>query len=149
MPIRNSRWLPPQVIVLTQDHMGENWEICSSLKLHVLHWLNLNCASIIGRPFTNFVFFMLTGIPRWLPLTTKSRDSLQTSFCARYSEKSLKILKITKNSEEILNITENSENSENSEQILNRFWTLLKILNRFTGLYNNFFQTCPFGQVTF
>jgi hypothetical protein len=23
-----------------------------------LHWLNLNCASIIGRSFTNFVFFM-------------------------------------------------------------------------------------------
>jgi hypothetical protein len=22
-----------------------------------LHWLNLNCASIIGRSFTNFVFF--------------------------------------------------------------------------------------------
>ena len=34
--------------------------------------------------------------------TTKSRDSEQTSFCARYSEKSLKILKITKNSEKIL-----------------------------------------------
>ena len=58
--------------------------------------------------------------------TTKSRDSEQTSFCARYSEKSLKILKITKNSEQILNITENSEQilkilkiAENSEQILN------------------------------
>jgi hypothetical protein len=23
MSIRNSRWLPPQVIVLTQDHMGK------------------------------------------------------------------------------------------------------------------------------
>jgi hypothetical protein len=23
MPIRNQRWLPPQVIVLTQDHMGK------------------------------------------------------------------------------------------------------------------------------
>ena len=34
---------------------GENTEIYSSLKL--LHWLNLNCASIIGRSFTNFVFF--------------------------------------------------------------------------------------------
>ena len=45
---------------------GENTETCSSLKL--LHWLNLNCASIIGRSFTNFVFFMLIGIPRWLPL---------------------------------------------------------------------------------
>jgi hypothetical protein len=29
---------------------GENTEICSSLKL--LHWLNLNCALIIGRSFT-------------------------------------------------------------------------------------------------
>ena len=44
----------------------ENTEISSSLKL--LHWLNLNCASIIGRSFTNFVFFMLIVIPRWLPL---------------------------------------------------------------------------------
>jgi hypothetical protein len=44
---------------------GENTEICS---LKLLHWLNLNCASIIGRSFTNFVFFMLIGIPRWLPL---------------------------------------------------------------------------------
>jgi hypothetical protein len=43
---------------------GENTEIYSSLKL--LHWLNLNCASIIGRCFTNFVFFMLIVIPRWL-----------------------------------------------------------------------------------
>ena len=45
---------------------GENTEIYSTLKL--LHWLNLNCASIIGRSFTNFVFFMLIVIPRWLPL---------------------------------------------------------------------------------
>ena len=44
----------------------ENTEISSSLKL--LHWLNLNCASIIGRSFTNFVFFMLIVISRWLPL---------------------------------------------------------------------------------
>jgi hypothetical protein len=45
---------------------GENTEIYSSLKL--LHWLNLNCASVIGRSFTNVVFFMLIVIPRWLPL---------------------------------------------------------------------------------
>jgi hypothetical protein len=37
----------------------------------------------------------------YVPTTTKSRDSEQTSFYARYSEKSLKI---TKNSEQILNI---------------------------------------------
>jgi hypothetical protein len=30
MPIRNPRWLPPQVIVLTQDHMGKNRNIFSS-----------------------------------------------------------------------------------------------------------------------
>ena len=40
---------------------GENTEICS---LKLLHWLNLNCASIIGRSFANFVFFMLIEIPR-------------------------------------------------------------------------------------
>jgi repressor of nif and glnA expression len=44
-----------------------------------------------------------------LHYTTKSRDSEQTSFCARYSEQSLNI---TENSEQILNITENSEQSE-------------------------------------
>jgi hypothetical protein len=31
MPIRNSRWLPPQVIVLTQDHMGK-------IEKYVLLW---------------------------------------------------------------------------------------------------------------
>jgi hypothetical protein len=40
--------------------------------------------------------------------TTKSRDSEQTSFCARNSEKCLKILNIAENSEQILNIAENS-----------------------------------------
>ena len=34
---------------------GENTKIYSSLKL--LHWLNLNCASIIGRSFTNLSVF--------------------------------------------------------------------------------------------
>ena len=53
-------------ITATTGPYGENTEIYSSLKL--LHWLNLNCASIIGRSFTNFVFFMLIVIPRWLPL---------------------------------------------------------------------------------
>ena len=51
---------------INTEPYGENTEIYSSLKL--LHWLNLNCASIIGRSFTNFVFFMLIVIPRWLPL---------------------------------------------------------------------------------
>jgi hypothetical protein len=46
----------------------ENTEISSSLKL--LHWLKLNYASIIGRSFTNFVFFMLIVIPRWLHTMT-------------------------------------------------------------------------------
>ena len=40
MRIGNPRWLPPQVIVLTQT-IWENTEIFSSLKL--LQWLNLNC----------------------------------------------------------------------------------------------------------
>jgi hypothetical protein len=31
MPIRNSRWLPPQVIVLTQDHKGK-------IEKYVLLW---------------------------------------------------------------------------------------------------------------
>ena len=78
--------------------------------------------------------------------TTKSRDSEQTNFCARYSEKCLKILNITENSEQILkmlkiaenseqilNITENSEQilniAENSEQILNITENSEQILN--------------------
>ena len=63
--------------------------------------------------------------------TTKSRDSEQTNFCARYSEK---ILNITENSEQILkilSITENSEQilniTENSEQILNIIFLLKSI----------------------
>ena len=41
MPIRNSRWLPPQVIVLTQDHMGKIekyvllWSYCTDWTLTV------------------------------------------------------------------------------------------------------------------
>ena len=37
MPIRNPRWLPPQVIILTQDHMGKYsnifffWSYCTDL----------------------------------------------------------------------------------------------------------------------
>jgi hypothetical protein len=31
IPIRNSRWLPPQLIVLTQDHMGK-------IEKYVLFW---------------------------------------------------------------------------------------------------------------
>ena len=65
MPIGNPRWLPTGHSINTEPY-GENTEIYSSLKL--LHWLNLNCASIIGRSFTNLVFFMLIVIPRWLPL---------------------------------------------------------------------------------
>ena len=65
MPIGNPRWLPPQVIVLTQDHMGK-------IQKYILLWSYCTdwtyCASIIGRSFTNFVFFMLIVIPRWLPL---------------------------------------------------------------------------------
>ena len=45
MPIRNSRWLPPQVIVLTQDHMGKYRNIFFSEaigliepKLCINHW---------------------------------------------------------------------------------------------------------------
>ena len=55
MPIGNPRWLPPQVIVLTQDHMGKYRNILFSeaialieSKLCINHWKVL---------YTNFVFF--------------------------------------------------------------------------------------------
>jgi hypothetical protein len=45
MPIRNPRWLPPQVIVLTRDHMRKYRNIFFSeaivlieLKLCINHW---------------------------------------------------------------------------------------------------------------
>ena len=45
MPIRNPRWLPPQVIVITQDHMGKYRNIFFSEaialiepKLCINHW---------------------------------------------------------------------------------------------------------------
>jgi hypothetical protein len=49
---------------------GENTEIYSSLKL--LHWLNLNCASIIGRSFTNFCVFY---VDRNFKMTTTAGHS--------------------------------------------------------------------------
>ena len=74
----------------------ENTEIFSSLKL--LHWLNLNCASIIGRSFTNFVFFMLIGIPRWLPLQdiVFTKDQL-VLFITRWTIQALEGLWLTFN----------------------------------------------------
>jgi hypothetical protein len=45
MPIRNPRWLPPQVIVLTHDHMGKyrNIFFCDAIaliepKVRINHW---------------------------------------------------------------------------------------------------------------
>jgi hypothetical protein len=44
MPIRNSRWLPPQVIVLTQDHMGKIekyvflWSYCTFNELIIFSY---------------------------------------------------------------------------------------------------------------
>ena len=84
--------------------------------------------------------------------TTKSRDSEQTSFCARYSEQSLNITehnwKFWTDSEHYWKFWTDSEHywkfwtllkilsrfwtlRNITEHILNRFWTLLKILNRF------------------
>jgi hypothetical protein len=41
MPIRNPRWLPPQVIVLTQDHMGKYRNILCINHLKVLYKLRV------------------------------------------------------------------------------------------------------------
>ena len=86
---------------------------------------------------------------KWQNRSLQSQEILNRPvFCVRYSEKSLKILKITKNSEQILNIAENSEQilkilkiakhseqilniTENSEQILNIVENSEQILNRF------------------
>ena len=39
MPIQNPRWLPPQVIVLTQDHMGKYRNIALiEPELCINHW---------------------------------------------------------------------------------------------------------------
>ena len=71
---------------------------------------------------------------KWQNRSLQSQEILNRPvFCVRYSEKSLKILKITKNSEQILNIAENSEQilkiAENSEQILNITENSEQILN--------------------
>jgi hypothetical protein len=36
MPVRNPRWLPPQVIVLTQNHMGKYRNIFFSEAIEVI-----------------------------------------------------------------------------------------------------------------
>jgi hypothetical protein len=52
---------------LTHDPMGKMFQNTSSLK--PLVQLKPNCPGmIIGRSSTNFLFFMLIGNPRWLPL---------------------------------------------------------------------------------
>jgi hypothetical protein len=65
MPIRNPRWLLPQVIVLTQDHMRKYRNMFFSEanaliepKLCINHW----------KVLYKYHVFMLIGIPRWLPL---------------------------------------------------------------------------------
>jgi hypothetical protein len=58
MPIGNPRWLPPQVIVLTQDHVGKYRNIFFS---EAIALIEPNFAGSSGR---SFVFFMLIGIPR-------------------------------------------------------------------------------------
>jgi hypothetical protein len=35
MPIGNPRWLPPQVIVLTQDHMGKIQKYSRHFEFHI------------------------------------------------------------------------------------------------------------------
>ena len=104
--IWNPRWPPPQVIVLTRDHMGKYRNIFFSEaialiepKLCINHFKlcvfyvdrNSKMTTTAGHSFyihvgqaialiepklcinnwkvlSNFVFFMLIGIPRWLPL---------------------------------------------------------------------------------
>jgi hypothetical protein len=71
----------------------------------ILHNLAPVCLQNLLHTKISIYYFRyrnILDVPQVRP-TTKSRDSEQTSFCARYSEKSLKILKITKNSEQIVN----------------------------------------------
>ena len=71
---------------------GENTEIYSSLKL--LHWLNLNCASIIGRSFSNFAghsfyigpissfYNQVNDTGSWEPLVWFTLSYKMTSYCS-------------------------------------------------------------------
>ena len=89
---------------------GEPW---SSYLLY--SYLDTNLVSYHDNQVMLLISYLLfsypdTNLVSYHDYTTKSRDSEQTSLCARYSEQSLNI---AENSEQILNIT------ENSEQILN------------------------------
>ena len=56
MPIGNPRWLPPQVIVLTQDHMGKIQKYILFFSEAIALIEPINCSSIIGRSFTTLCF---------------------------------------------------------------------------------------------
>ena len=118
--------------------------------------LHVQCQLEQSLPNPIFVNLCLEPPKTWPPwtslcITTKSRNSEQTSFCARYSEQSLNITENyehwLKNAEQFLSIlnidwtefehywkfwtlTEQILNiTENSEHWVNRVWTLLKILS--------------------
>ena len=62
VPVGYSTWLPGPIIC--SDWL--KFQRSSSLKL--MNWLNPNCKwKIIGMSFTNFLFFMPIGSPRWSP----------------------------------------------------------------------------------
>ena len=75
--------------------------------------------------FVNGLYY-LDEIEPFVRDTTKSRNSEQTSFCARYSEHYWKFWTLTENSEhsehywKFWTLTENSEHSEHYW----KFWTL-------------------------
>jgi hypothetical protein len=65
--IWNLRWPPPQVIVLTQDHMGKYRNFFFSEAIALIEPKLCINQSLEG-PLQTLCFFMLIGIPRWLPL---------------------------------------------------------------------------------
>jgi hypothetical protein len=84
MPIRNPRWLPPQVIVLTQDHMGKyrNTFFSEAIaliepKLCISHWKVLYklCVFYVDRnsKMTTTAWHLVLFITRW---TIQALESL-------------------------------------------------------------------------
>jgi hypothetical protein len=82
MPIGNPRWLPPQVIVLTQDHMGKihsnsNQRLSRACIVHLVikknNWSYVKTMSCSGSHLgitiniKNTTFVKDLGNPRWLP----------------------------------------------------------------------------------
>jgi hypothetical protein len=73
MPIGNPRWLPPQVIVLTQDHMGKIRACIVHLVIKKPNWSYVKTMSCSGSHLEITINIKNTKFVKDLPMIEISR----------------------------------------------------------------------------